>query len=280
MKTRILVTGSTGFVGRQIVKALPIESTQLLLVVREGREKEALAMRGDVEVVSTKDLFAESVEWWELHCSDVDVVVHAAWYVEPGQYLDSPKNFDCLIGSLNLARGALFAGVKRIVGLGTCFEYDITAGVLSIDTHIKPTNPYAASKAALFTGLSQLVPLEGAEFAWCRLFYLFGEGEDPRRLVSSLHSKLKNGEQVELTSGEQIRDFLDVSQAGRLISDVVLGTQVGPVNICSGIPITVRELAEKVADQYQRNDLLRFGMRKSNLVDPPCILGIPNYDAR
>jgi dTDP-6-deoxy-L-talose 4-dehydrogenase (NAD+) len=277
MKNRILITGCTGFVGRQVVKSLPVDSTRLRLIVREGKENDAKAIRDDAEVVTTRDLFAENIEWWKLQCTDIDVVIHIAWYVEPGLYLDSPKNFDCLLGSLSLVRGGLLAGVKRIVGLGTCFEYDVTAGVLSIDTPLKPTTPYAATKAALYTALSQLIPNAGAEFAWCRLFYLFGEGEDPRRLVAHLHKKLQNGEQVDLTTGEQIRDFLDVTQAGKQISDVALGTQVGPINICSGIPITVRELALKIANDYQRIDLLRFGERKNNFLDPPSVLGLSNF---
>jgi dTDP-6-deoxy-L-talose 4-dehydrogenase (NAD+) len=48
----------------------------------------------------------------------------------------------------------------------------------------------------------------------------------------------------------------------------------GPVNICSAQPITVRQLAETIADEFGRRDLLRFGARPDNLVDPPCVVGI------
>ena len=88
-----------------------------------------------------------------------------------------------------------------------------------------------------------------------------------------LRAQLKAGDAAELTSGNQIRDFLDVREAGRLIAEAGLGTQVGPVNICSGEPITVRQLAEKVADEFGRRDLLRFGVRAENLTDPPCVVG-------
>lgn len=50
------------------------------------------------------------------------------------------------------------------------------------------------------------------------MFFLCGEGEDERRLVPYLHKQLVKGEAVELTRGKQIRDFLDVSEAGRIIS--------------------------------------------------------------
>ena len=95
------------------------------------------------------------------------------------------------------------------------------------------------------------------------MFYLYGEGEDDRRLVPYLHKQLTNGEAVELTSGKQIRDFLDVTEAGRIIAEIALCEKSGPINVCSGIPITVRQLAEQIADKYGRRDLLKFGVRQT-----------------
>ena len=80
-----------------------------------------------------------------------------------------------------------------------------------------------------------------------------------------------------MTSGKQIRDFLDVSEAGRMIADIALGVKCGAINVCSGVPITVRQLAEQIADTYDRHDLLKFGVRPDNIVDPPCVVGIPNH---
>jgi dTDP-6-deoxy-L-talose 4-dehydrogenase (NAD+) len=164
--------------------------------------------------------------------------------------------------------------VTRIVGIGTCFEYDLTGGMLAIETPLRPLTPYAGAKAAAFMALSQWAPKQGIEFAWCRLFYLHGEGEDSRRLVPYLRSKLAAGEPAELTSGNQIRDFIDVREAGRIIAETALGHAQGAVNICSGMPITVRQLAESIADEYGRRDLLRFGARQDNLIDPPCVVGV------
>jgi dTDP-6-deoxy-L-talose 4-dehydrogenase (NAD+) len=146
--------------------------------------------------------------------------------------------------------------------------------MLSIETKLHPLTTYAGAKASAFMALSQCLPQQGVEFAWCRLFYLYGEGEDARRLMPYLRSKLAAGEPAKLSHGQQIRDFLDVREAGQMIAETALGHQQGPVNICSGIPITVRQLAERTADEYGRRDLLEFGERSDNLIDPPCIVGV------
>jgi nucleoside-diphosphate-sugar epimerase len=269
----VLLTGATGFVGRQVLRALDELDCRIRLVVRDGTQDRLQRTAAIEQVVSSPDIFAESTAWWTDVCRNVDTVIHVAWYAEPGQYLQSPKNQQCLIGTMRLAQGSVKAKVRRFVGIGTCFEYDLSAGYLSVATALKPSTPYARAKADAFTALSTLLPENGIEFAWCRLFYLFGEGEDSRRLVPYLHVRLQAGKPAELSSGTQIRDFLDVREAGRMIAEAALGSVQGPVNICSGKPITVREIAENVADQYGRRDLLRFGARADNL-DPACVVGI------
>jgi nucleoside-diphosphate-sugar epimerase len=269
-----LLTGATGFVGRQVLRTLGEKGVQVRAVVRQGKQNQLKSLECVETIVTTSDLFAESVDWWASICDGVDTVIHVAWYAEPGKYLQAAQNLDCLIGTLRMAQGAAKAKVKRFVGIGTCFEYDVTGGMLSVDTPLQPLTPYAGAKAAAFMSLSQWLPLQGVEFVWCRLFYLHGEGEDTRRLVPYLRTKLAAGEPVELTKGDQVRDFLDVQEAGAMVTEVALGHKRGAVNICSGSPITVRQLAEQIADDYGRRDLLKFGARPDNLIDPPCLVGV------
>ena len=270
----ILLTGAAGFVGRQVLRALGERGCRVRPVVRVGKQ-ETLARGAAIDtIVASPDIFAESAAWWARACSGADAVIHAAWYAEPGQYLQSPKNQECLSGTLRLAEGAVQAKVRRFVGIGTCFEYDLNAGRLSIETPLRPSTPYGQAKVDAFNALSAMLPRHGVAFAWCRLFYLYGEGEDSRRLVPYVRDRLQAGEPAELSSGSQIRDFLDVREAARVIVEVALGSQEGPVNICSGKPVTVRELAERIADEFGRRDLLRFGARPDNPVDPPCVVGV------
>lgn len=274
MSKLILLTGATGFVGKQVLNALIRKNMRVRLIVREGNNDPCLKYENVESVFYSKDVFIENEIWWNNACTGVDTIIHVAWYAEPGEYLQSPKNIDCLTGTITLAKACINSSVRRFVGVGTCFEYDLTDGLLSVNSRLCPTSIYAATKTAAYLTLSEFFKLQKIQFAWCRLFYLYGEGEDTRRLLPYIKTQLEKNEVVELTSGNQVRDFLNVQVAGEIIANCALGTVQGPFNVCSGVGVTVRELAEQIADEFGRRDLLHFGARPDNFVDPPFVVGV------
>ncbi|BAX92333.1 NAD-dependent epimerase/dehydratase family protein [Mycobacterium shigaense] len=270
----VTLTGATGFVGRHIVRSLLRRGHSVRVLVRDPSHLRGIPECGALEVVHTPDLFAEKAGRLEEMLQGSETLVHAAWYAEPGQYLTSPLNLRCLSGTLNLAEAFAAVGGARFVGLGTCAEYDFSAGLITTETPLAPDTLYATCKASAFQVLRSFLGAGDVSFAWCRIFYLYGEGEDERRLVPYIRRQLGAGEEVLLTRGDQVRDFLDVADAAQMIADVALGDQQGAVNICSGEGVTVRQLAERIADDYGRHDLLRFGARPDNVFDPPRVVGV------
>ena len=273
---KVLITGAAGFVGSKILKGLTSEDIEITAVLRNSASSKHNIPSSINKVIYSNDIFSETVEWWADNCQDIDIVVHSAWYAEPGKYLQSIKNLSCLEGSIRLAKGAAIAGVKRFIGIGTCFEYEMSNKPLDIKSNHYPLTLYASSKLSLYYLLKEFFELKDIKFTWCRLFYLYGDGEDSRRFIPYLKERLKNGEAAELTSGTQVRDFMNVEDAGNIIAKVAVGTRDGVINVCSGKPVTVREMAEKIADEYGRRDLLKFGAREDNLIDPDYVVGVPN----
>jgi dTDP-6-deoxy-L-talose 4-dehydrogenase (NAD+) len=267
----ILITGATGFVGLTVAEQLVSAGHKVTCVLRYGSEGK---LRGlNTQLIFCNDLFEQTAEWWAQACCDIDMVIHLAWYAEPEKYLTSDKNIDCLIGTMNIARGAVKAGVARFVGVGTCFEYDLSAGRLTVNTPLNPQTPYAAAKMAAYSMLKAYLAEGATTFLWARLFYLFGPREDTRRLVPYLHTQLKNGVKADLSSGTKIRDYMDVRDAAKLLLNDAFSSRQGATNICSGQATTIRALAERIADQYNRRDLLNFNARPDNFKDPPKVLG-------
>jgi nucleoside-diphosphate-sugar epimerase len=272
---KILVTGATGFIGNYVINELLKHNIEIFSVQRRTKSEKVQNKR--IHVIETNDLFSESIEWWEKKCDDIDIVLHLAWFTKSREYLDSYENIHCLTGSLNLARAAASAGVKRFIGIGTCVEYDLTYQILSVDTPLKPSSIYAAAKAGLFLNLTQFFKTYSVDFAWCRIFYVYGDSNDKNRFIPFLKSKLDLNEEVNLPNGEQIRDFLNVIEVAQILSDITLSAKTGPINVCSGIPKSLQQIAIQVADQYQKRNLIKFDKDNEKLDSYPYIVGVPNY---
>lgn len=272
--TRVLLTGATGFVGRQVLKRLLQKDVAISVISRSSQENFPLQDSKITQYFRTNNLFTENDAWYNNVCEGIDIIIHVAWYAEPGKYLESSLNLDCLSGTLALAKAAANKGIKKFIGVGTCFEYDLTTDkTLETTSPLNPTFLYSIAKTATFQSLEKFFCNEGIDFLWTRIFYLYGEGEDERRLVAVLRRKLSLNKSVDLTSGNQIRDFMDVKLAGYMIADASIGLNTGAFNVCSGQGISIRELAEKIADEYGRRDLLNFGARPDNISDAPYVVG-------
>lgn len=276
MARTILLTGATGFVGRQIHRKLLENGHIVVATVRPGSAEKLIDQGASTRLLPVDDVFAQPAQWWCEQCQNIDVVIHSAWYVEAGKYLDSPINFHCVAGTLALAQGAADAGVKHVIGLGTCMEYRLPSDHLTVDSVLEPKTLYAAAKLSTYHLLEQFFAKRETGFSWCRVFYLFGECEHPARLVPYVRARLSNGEIAKLSKGTQLRDFLDVRLAGTMIANVVETQQMGPINICSGKPVTIRHFVETIADEYNRRDLLEFGTAEIHPGDPMAVVGVCN----
>ncbi len=121
-----------------------------------------------------------------------ELCVHCAW-VATGSYLTSPENTTHERIAGDLARGLVEHGCARIVGVGTCFEYAPSDEPLRETSPIGPATPYAKAKLAACERMRQACAGAETSFAWARLFYLYGPGENPGRLVPSVTLSLLAG---------------------------------------------------------------------------------------
>lgn len=274
----VVLTGASGFVGRQILKALIANGHAVRAVTRPASAARMSDLSLETDVIYTEDMFDEARDWWSEKLSGADALIHAAWYVEPGRYQDSPENIRNAIGTLAMADGAMDAGVKHVIGIGTCMEYRLPSDTLTVASPLGPSTLYSAAKLATCFALRRRFAAAGARFSWARLFYLYGEGEHPGRLVPYIRRQLEQGEIAKLSAGTQLRDYLDVADAGKMIVSLIDTGQSGPVNICSGKAITIRALAEKIAAEYGRPDLLEFGTASLHPSDPVAVVGVPNLE--
>jgi nucleoside-diphosphate-sugar epimerase len=138
-------------------------------------------------------------------------------------------------------------GVKHFIGIGSQAEYKKADGPLTEGHELEPSTIYGAAKVANFYQTKALSRSFGMEHTWVRVFSLYGAGDSDAWVLNSLISSLLEGGQIPLTKGDQIWDYLHVSDAARAI--VLLAENqkgAGAVNLGSGEGESIKKLLQTV----------------------------------
>jgi nucleoside-diphosphate-sugar epimerase len=273
---RILVTGATGFVGAHFVNTALALGWQVVAVRRTSKSTTRVPLVSE-PIWITKSLCELSPH----DCSDVDVLVHLAAHTPnvPYAVLTECIHFNLTV-PLQLFEMAKNAGVQRYVAIGTCFEYGnsgLRYSKIPVNAPLEPTNAYAASKACASIAFTQWAQQFDLSLRILRLFQVYGDGELSSRLWPTIKRHALDGSDLNLTLGEQIRDFSNVLTVAEKIANHVLRIceeptgNVSAYNIGSGNAMTVRQFSEywwkrwKAAGQinygaidYRPNEVMRY----------------------
>jgi nucleoside-diphosphate-sugar epimerase len=266
--TRVLVTGASGFIGRH---TLPLLADRGYEVHAVGRH---VPPRGPANASwHAADLLSEAERRRLIDTVQPEVLLHLAWYAEPGAFWTSTENLRWAAASIDLFRTAAAAGVRRIVGAGTCAEYDWTAGMcVERETPRDPATLYGAAKRATGMVLEAVGNTAGISTAWARVFFLYGPGDRSERLVGSTIARLLAGERAPATVGTQVRDFLHVADVAGGIIAVLDSKAEGPVNIGSGQGVAVRDVVMTLGRLANRPDLIGIGDLPGNPLEAPRVI--------
>jgi nucleoside-diphosphate-sugar epimerase len=275
----ILVTGATGFVGRHLVARLQ----------RDGARVSAIARRADPTLAGIDwrllpETWAEADIAAALGGGPFDGLIHLAAYGVAPSDRDPAAMFRVNVElTAHLARLAGDAGVKAMVIVGTCAEYDGAApgGPTPETWPLESAKTYGASKAA--GGLWGLAQARAVNLpaAVVRLFHIYGPGERDYRLLPSLALRLARGERVPMSDGAQVRDFVYVHDAVDGLLAVLNGLATRPeqtawraVNLATGTGTSVADFARTVCAIAQADpSLLGFGDLPRRPDDIPYLVG-------
>ncbi|WP_344957427.1 NAD-dependent epimerase/dehydratase family protein [Saccharothrix longispora] len=194
---RVLVTGSSGYVGRVV-------STELRAAGHEPRP-----FAGDVRTGSA---------------GGVDAVVHLAGLARVRESFDDPVRYhDVNVGgTVNLLRSV--APGARFVLASTAGVYGGGGGVLAEDSPRAPSTPYAASKAAAEDAVARAARTGRLSAVVLRLFNVAGGGDRDDTRVVTRACGAASGRLAPMEvfgDGSAVRDFVHVRDVARAFAAVL-----------------------------------------------------------
>jgi len=257
---KLLVTGGTGFIGSHLIPKLLRAGHRLTVITRNPDAIETTSWASQVKWIQA-DIY-QLDEAWLGKIGEHDALVHLAWHGLPNYQADFHLK-DNLPAEKRFLMKMVDLGIKQLLITGTCFEYGFTSGCVdeNMQSELDQTNTYALAKDQLRRFLQAQQNEHHFTLQWARLFYMYGEGQNPKSLLMQLQAAINDGLPVfNMSGGEQERDYLHVDKVAEYLLNIVERRDCdGIVNVCSGRPVAIRTVVEKYIQSIDAKIKLNLG---------------------
>ena len=271
---KAIITGATGFIGRFMVRELIKRKVEVYAVVREGSQNLASIQGMPVHVIAC-DLARMADLPERIHERDIDAIFHLAWQGVSNEDAKNAKiQLENVQACLALIDAAHAMGARTFVGAGSLHEAEALEELKAEKPISNPGYMYKSAKLAAHMMGKVRAGGYGMRFFW-PLINTYGEEEHSARLINTAIRKIYRGEVPALSAGEQIYDFVhvsDVAYAMYLIAEK--GVDGANYVIGSGDAKPLKEFLKvvgQIANRLNGNTEvpLGFGQITSNVVSLP-----------
>ena len=256
--SKILITGSDGFIGSHLTEAL----------VRAGHSVRAFVMynsfnswgwldQSPKDIRDNLDVFAGDIRdphGVKTAMKGCDTVLHlAALIAIPYSYHSPDTYIDTNIkGTLNVLQAARELGVKRVVHTSTSEVYGSARFVPITEEHpLQGQSPYSATKIAADQLAYSFYASFGLPVTIARPFNTYGPRQSARAVIPTIITQIANGKkQIKLGAVSPTRDFNFVHDTvagfiAAMKSDKGLGEVI---NFGSNFEISIGDTAQLIAE--------------------------------
>ena len=210
---KAVVTGATGFIGQWLVAELVRNHVEVIALVRPGNPQPITLPHQGLHCVpcdiQKKDDILNALQGLE-----IDVFYHLAW-LGMNQVGDAELQIENILSIMRILDAMAEMNISTFVGAGSFGELEVTAEMHRPRKMDNPYYLYKAAKLAAHAMAKAKADIHGIRFLWPIITNAYGPGEKNQRLVQRTIRMLMNGQSPAFSSGEQIYDFVYVSDAAK-----------------------------------------------------------------
>jgi GDP-4-dehydro-6-deoxy-D-mannose reductase len=283
---RALVTGVSGFVGGHLAEHLVHEGDLVVGMSASGRWPAALAHLAQSVRIERFDLIAQA----EADLAEIvsrkqpEVIYHLAAQSNPQGSLADPRGTWALNlgGSLNLLEAVRASGRRPrvvMVGSGVCYGNPTSECIpVREDCPLRPSNPYAASKAAVDLLGTQHFLAHATDVVMVRPFNHAGPRQSPRYVLAALALQVAEVESgrsdcLEIGNLDVVRDFTDVRDVVRAYRLLAQHGRAGEIyNLGSGRGTKIADALEYLRSLAKAPIPVRVDLARVRPVDQPFLV--------
>lgn len=264
--SKILVTGSGGYIGRHVVKTLLDMGHNVIAADFNNDSVDERAFKINESIFNLKENAYKAL-------NEPDICLHMAW--RNGFVHNNPTHMEDLSAHFTFLKNMINGGVKKVAVMGTMHEIGYWEGAIDENTPCDPLSLYGVAKNALRQSLLQIMQGKDVDFYWLRAFYILGDDLRNHSIFSKIIKMEEEGKKTfPFTSGKNLYDFITVDDLAKQIAMSITQEEItGIINVCTGKPVS---LSEKVNEFITQNNLKirpQYGAFPDRKYDSPGIWG-------
>ena len=258
--THYIITGATGFIGKAFVEKLVKDKEKVTIIVRNR--------------IKAQDLFGDSVIIVEQDLNDINsmyleppkederrILVHFAWDGTSGdKRAREVTQLNNVRLSCDLLRKAKEWQVDRFVNAGSIMEYEAIKTVLYDGQRPNRNSVYSIAKLTTNFLLKTIAADINPNYVNVIISNVYGPGERTPRFLNSVIRALINNQDLDLTEGKQLYDFIYIDDAMQMIKMVAeKAKNFESYYIGNTMQYPLREFVIKAKEIIKSNSKLNFG---------------------
>lgn len=269
MGTKVaVVSGATSFVGSGLIEKLVAEQVKVYALCRLSSS--AMWRLPKHPLVIPVDYELSSVDLVDLP-EKCDVFYHFSWSTsEKNDFYLQNLNVKYTLDCLHLAKRL---GCEKFLFAGSQAEYGLPNVPLDENTPCFPVTGYGMAKlCAGQMGQGEAKKL-GISFIWARIISVYGEKDNSNTLYSYLRRCFRDGVVPELTSCEQIWDYLHIEACSDILFDLMESDAKHKITVVgSGIGRPLKEFVLEWKEKFAPDSEILFGVKVQSKETPSVLV--------
>lgn len=241
---RILITGASGMLGKNLLENLNYDETGVTLFIRNKERLSEFLERNIFKNITVVEGDIKNFDDCRGNIRNVDTVIHLAAMVGSSSSIEKPMDV-CItnsFGTLNVLEAMRINRVEKIIFSSSMAIYGNNIGASERDIEkINPSTPYDYSKFVSEQLCDMYSRCYGIKHLIFRFSYLYGKYQSESNLISDLLNKVNENNIVKI-GNDVSRDFLNVVDAASLIKRFLNFNNSDIFNIGTGKETKVSEV--------------------------------------
>lgn len=211
----VCITGATSMIGLALTKECISNGIDVIAIVRNSVKANLLPESSRLKIVFSDISEYDSIDTENLWA---DVFYHLAWAGTSRQErLDNVAQASNIQYTLKAVELANKIGCKKFIGAGSQAEYGFIQGKIDVSASLNPLTSYGIAKMASGMMSGDMCNSLGIVHIWPRIFSVYGPTDNDSTLISQVVDKALMNEDIVLSYGDRLWDYLYESDIGRIL---------------------------------------------------------------